>query len=162
MVCFQTKSPNSGKFWSVLQWKILAYVMAIWSILGPSGIFYGFLLYFKVIWNIIPILVSCSKKNLATLPNITIWSIFWRGLAMENGGKFWGHLLYFFPLGLEPAWGPLVRLVELNWAYITELLAAEPCAVELRTYLVSSFVHIVELRTYCRASYILSSFKLSN
>jgi hypothetical protein len=35
MVCFQTKNPNLGKFWRVLQWKILVYFMTIWSILRP-------------------------------------------------------------------------------------------------------------------------------
>jgi hypothetical protein len=26
MVCFQTKNPNLGKFWRVLQWKILVFL----------------------------------------------------------------------------------------------------------------------------------------
>jgi hypothetical protein len=43
------------------------YFMVIWSISWPSGIFYDFVVYFKVIWYILPALVSCSKKNLATL-----------------------------------------------------------------------------------------------
>jgi hypothetical protein len=38
-----------------------------WSILWPCGIFNGLLLHFKVIWYILPVLVSCSQKNLATL-----------------------------------------------------------------------------------------------
>jgi hypothetical protein len=45
-----------------------------WNILWPFGIFYGFLGYFVTIWYILcsfgtffPVLVSCSKKNLATL-----------------------------------------------------------------------------------------------
>jgi hypothetical protein len=41
--------------------------MAIWSNLWPSGIFYRFLVYLNVIWCILPVLVGCSKKNLATL-----------------------------------------------------------------------------------------------
>jgi hypothetical protein len=28
IVCFQTKNPNLGKFWRVLQWKMLVYFMA--------------------------------------------------------------------------------------------------------------------------------------
>jgi hypothetical protein len=39
MVCFQTKNSNLGKFWRVLQWKMLVY---LWT-LGP---FYSLLLYF--------------------------------------------------------------------------------------------------------------------
>jgi hypothetical protein len=53
MAYFQTQNPNLGKFWRVLQWKMLVYFMAIWStyitaiwyILWPFGVFYGFLVY---------------------------------------------------------------------------------------------------------------------
>jgi hypothetical protein len=54
MVCFQTKNSNLGKFWRVLQWKILEYFMIIWSILQLLEIFYGHLVYFVVIWYIFP------------------------------------------------------------------------------------------------------------
>jgi hypothetical protein len=40
----------------------LVYFMAIWSILWPFGLFCGYLL--RVLF---PILVCCTKKNLATL-----------------------------------------------------------------------------------------------
>jgi hypothetical protein len=50
MVYFQTKNPNLGKFWSVLQWKMSAHFMAIRSILPRFGIFYGHFIYFVVIW----------------------------------------------------------------------------------------------------------------
>jgi hypothetical protein len=68
MVRFQTKNTNLGKFWRVVRWEMLVYFRAIWSILWPSGIFYGFLVFLKVNSYILPGLVSCSKKNLATLP----------------------------------------------------------------------------------------------
>jgi hypothetical protein len=32
---FQTKNPNYGKFWRILQWRMKVYFMAIWSILRP-------------------------------------------------------------------------------------------------------------------------------
>jgi hypothetical protein len=54
MFCFQTKNPNLGKFWRVLQWKILVDVMIIWSILLPMETFYGHLVDFVVIWYIFP------------------------------------------------------------------------------------------------------------
>jgi hypothetical protein len=54
MVCFQIKNPNLGKFWRVLQWKILAYFMTIWPSLRSLKIFYGHLVYFVVIWYIFP------------------------------------------------------------------------------------------------------------
>jgi hypothetical protein len=41
MVCFQTKNPNLGKFWSALEWKMLLYFMTIWNILRPFGIMGG-------------------------------------------------------------------------------------------------------------------------
>jgi hypothetical protein len=39
MAYFQTKNPDLGKFWRVLQWKML-----------PFGLFYGYLVYFVAIW----------------------------------------------------------------------------------------------------------------
>jgi hypothetical protein len=41
--------------------------MDIWSTLWPFDIFYGHLVYFVVIWYISPLLVYCTKRNLATL-----------------------------------------------------------------------------------------------
>jgi hypothetical protein len=55
------------QIWRVLQWNMLVYFMSIWYILQTFAIFYGHLVYFLVIWYIFPILVCCSKKNLATL-----------------------------------------------------------------------------------------------
>jgi hypothetical protein len=46
MVCFPTKNTNLGKFWRVLQWKLLVYFMAIWS-------FYENLVYFVAIWYLL-------------------------------------------------------------------------------------------------------------
>jgi hypothetical protein len=57
MVCFQTKNPNLGKFWRFLQWKIMLYFMAIWSIwyiLLHYGIFCGHLVCFDPFWYIVP------------------------------------------------------------------------------------------------------------
>jgi hypothetical protein len=63
---------------------MLVYDMAIWSILLPSGILYVFLLYFKVIWYILPVLVTCSKKNLATLLKRVLAAI---GMMLHNHGS---------------------------------------------------------------------------
>jgi hypothetical protein len=38
---FQTKNPNLGKFWSVLDWKMLRYSMTIWYILCLFGTFFS-------------------------------------------------------------------------------------------------------------------------
>jgi hypothetical protein len=57
MVCFQTKNPDLGKFWRVLQWKILVYFMTIWSIL----------LFLWLFGILSPVLVFCTKKNLASI-----------------------------------------------------------------------------------------------
>jgi hypothetical protein len=67
MVCFQTKNPILGKFWMVLQWKILVYFMTIWSILLQLEIFFSI---WYILWSFdifFPDLVFCTKKNLATL-----------------------------------------------------------------------------------------------
>jgi hypothetical protein len=55
MVCFETKNPNFGKFWRVLQWKILVNFMTIWCILRPLEISYGYLVYFVFIRYISPV-----------------------------------------------------------------------------------------------------------
>jgi hypothetical protein len=63
MAYFQTKNPNLGKFWSVCKLYghlvytynfHFVYFMAVWLILWT-------------IWYIFPVLVCCTKKNLATL-----------------------------------------------------------------------------------------------
>jgi hypothetical protein len=52
MVCFQTKNPNLGQFWSALDWKIFIYFMAICNILWTFGIFYDHLAHFAYFWYI--------------------------------------------------------------------------------------------------------------
>jgi hypothetical protein len=56
MAYFQTKNPDLGKFWRVLQWKMLVYYTAIWFILRLHvfGIFYGYLVYFFSFWHDAP------------------------------------------------------------------------------------------------------------
>jgi hypothetical protein len=65
MVCFQTK--NWVNLGGSCDWKS-------WHNYWPFGLFYGHWKYFMAIWYIlwsfgifVPVLVSCTKKNLATL-----------------------------------------------------------------------------------------------
>jgi hypothetical protein len=69
MVCFPNKNTNLGKFLRALDWKVLIYFKAIWNILWRFGIVYDHLVHFVFILYsfIFPVLVSCTKKNLATL-----------------------------------------------------------------------------------------------
>jgi hypothetical protein len=67
MFCFQTKNPNLGKFWRAFDGIMLIYFRAIWDILQLFWIFYDHLVHFVLIWYLFPVLVSCTKKNLATL-----------------------------------------------------------------------------------------------
>jgi hypothetical protein len=67
MVSFQTKNPNLGRFWRALYLKMSLYFMALWNNLHTFGIFYDPLVHFVCIWCIFPVLVSCTKNNLATL-----------------------------------------------------------------------------------------------
>jgi hypothetical protein len=53
MVYFQTKNPNWGKFWRVMDWKMLIYFMTIWNSLRTFGIFYDHLVRFVLIWYIL-------------------------------------------------------------------------------------------------------------
>jgi hypothetical protein len=53
MVIFQTKNTSLGKFCRVLQWEMVVYFMAVWSILPPFGISGGHwvhLVYFSPFW----------------------------------------------------------------------------------------------------------------
>jgi hypothetical protein len=64
MVYFQTKNPNLGKFWKVLQWKMLEVLRASLSILRQNGIFYGHLVHFVVILYIFPRFgILCREKS---------------------------------------------------------------------------------------------------
>jgi hypothetical protein len=45
MVARWLPNPTLGKIWRVLQWMMLVYLVAIWSILRPISIFYGHLEY---------------------------------------------------------------------------------------------------------------------
>jgi hypothetical protein len=38
MVCFRTKSPNSGKFRRALEWTMMVLFIPVWNILRPFGI----------------------------------------------------------------------------------------------------------------------------
>jgi hypothetical protein len=73
MVHFQTKNPYLGKFWRALQWQMLVYFVAIWSILLPFGNVCRHLVYFwpfgifLVIWYIFGHLVYF----------VAIWYILW-------------------------------------------------------------------------------------
>jgi hypothetical protein len=80
MVYIANKISNLGKFWRVLQWKMLVYFVAIWYIVRLFGILEGYLVYFTVILIYFPVLVCCTKKNLAILLRPTVevkflWSL---------------------------------------------------------------------------------------
>jgi hypothetical protein len=64
---FQTKNPNFGKFWKVLQWKILVYFGAILSILQPNGILFGDSVHFVVIWYIFPLFGMLRREKSGNL-----------------------------------------------------------------------------------------------
>jgi hypothetical protein len=64
MVYFQTKNPNMGNFCKVLQWKMLVYFMAIWSISQLFGIFAAI---YYVLWSFGNVLARfgmlCQEKS---------------------------------------------------------------------------------------------------
>jgi hypothetical protein len=60
MAYSQTKNPNLGKFWRVMQSKMLVYFMAIWSIFRPFGLFKRYLVHISPFGYVVP-------KNLAIL-----------------------------------------------------------------------------------------------
>jgi hypothetical protein len=52
MAFFETNNSDLGKFWRVLQWKMVVYYLAIRSIFRLYRILCGHLVYFMVIWYI--------------------------------------------------------------------------------------------------------------
>jgi hypothetical protein len=60
MVYFQTPNPNLGNFFRALDWKMLIYFMAIWTIL--FGISYKDLAHFLLIGYSFPVSGSSTKK----------------------------------------------------------------------------------------------------
>jgi hypothetical protein len=98
MVYFQTKNSNLGKFWKVLQKKILVFLwliclfyglmvfcMANWYIVWPIGTFWGHLVHFVVIWYI---LWSFGTFCGHLVHFVVIWYILW------SFGTFCGHLVH--------------------------------------------------------------------
>jgi hypothetical protein len=81
------KNPNLGKFWSALDWKMRIYFMAICNISPTFGIFYDHMVHFVFIWYIFPVLVSCTKKNLATLFS-------WQSLGYRKVSDAIGQTIY--------------------------------------------------------------------
>jgi hypothetical protein len=91
---FHTQNPTLGKFWRVLERKL-------WhTYLWPFLIFYAHLVYFVVLWFIFPVLLCCTKKDLATLV------LSKRNARWSNGVDFmnlhfvlylWGGRRTFFP-----------------------------------------------------------------
>jgi hypothetical protein len=64
---FSNQNTNLGKFWSVLQWKMLVYFMAIWYILRNLRSL-AYFVEFKIISIFFPFwYVVHTEKNLATL-----------------------------------------------------------------------------------------------
>jgi hypothetical protein len=64
MAYFETKKPDLGKFWGILQWKMLVYYTAIWFILRLFGVVCRHSENFKIIfiWFLFLILACCTKK----------------------------------------------------------------------------------------------------
>jgi hypothetical protein len=92
MVCFQTKNPNLGKFWRVLQWKIMVYFMDTRSILRSLVIFYGHLVHivhgnFFPFWNFVP------RKIWQPCPGVIRDVILWLYLLIVSAGRLYELIL---------------------------------------------------------------------
>jgi hypothetical protein len=118
---------RSRQLTRVARWFIFRPKIAIWVHFGRSfnggclcilwkfGLFYGHLVhftyfvYFVVIWYIFPVLVYCSKKNLATLQQA-----YSNGLHKSNHPTEAKVRLYIFKKVARAGWGasqePILRL----------------------------------------------------
>jgi hypothetical protein len=67
IVYFQTENTNLGKFLKALDWKLLIHFIAFKSIYGHLGYFMTIRYILCSFGTFLPVLVSCTKKNLATL-----------------------------------------------------------------------------------------------
>jgi hypothetical protein len=91
---FQTKQINLGKFWRVLQWKMLVYIfngdlvyfMEIWYILWRFVIFYGDLVYFMDICYILWIF-DIFYGHLVYFVNISFIYHLFGMLGLERSGN---------------------------------------------------------------------------
>jgi hypothetical protein len=90
MVCFKTQNHNLGVFFGGGSCNGKS-----WNILWTFGVFYGHWKYFMAIWFILwsfdiflPVLIFCTKKNLATLISVTPEWRKWAGM-ISNASFFW-------------------------------------------------------------------------
>jgi hypothetical protein len=94
-VIFVYKKSQIGYILGALVWKNLVYLLAVCNILWPFRIVYGRLVYFIAIWYIplpptpTPVLVYCTKKNLATLLKV-------HGSNAVDAEKIWAKFRYSF------------------------------------------------------------------
>jgi hypothetical protein len=65
MVFFKTKNQNLGKFWTVFKWKMWVNFNDIWPIYCYLEYLVAILYILWSFWYIFPVLVCCTKKNLA-------------------------------------------------------------------------------------------------
>jgi hypothetical protein len=93
MAYFETKNPDLGKFWKVLQWKVLVYYMsiwcrycmAIWYILWPLGGFYGCLLHFPPFWYVVPGKIWQPWLQWSVVGKVSIMKLKYFGSVCRNG-----------------------------------------------------------------------------
>jgi hypothetical protein len=97
MEYFQTKNPNLGKFWRVLQWNMLVYFMDIWSI-------YGQLVYVVVIWYIFPhfgMLYQEKSGNPVVRASVSCFNEINNYLVLIVPEAKWLHLEWFATNAVE-------------------------------------------------------------
>jgi hypothetical protein len=81
-------------FLKALEWKIMVYFKAIGILyVRPFGVCYGHLVYVMAVWCMLwpcgiffPTLVSCTKKNLATLPYLQALGLYFYGIGNVTTG----------------------------------------------------------------------------
>jgi hypothetical protein len=78
MAHYLTKNPNLGKFWRVLEWKIVVHFMGIGNILRQFGIFYGHMVMLWYFGIFSPLWYIVSRKIWQTCSTIASFKIFFR------------------------------------------------------------------------------------
>jgi hypothetical protein len=97
MVFFQTKSPNFGQFWRVLQWKMLVCIFCDHYVyLGPFGIF-------------LAILYICWLFGIFTPYLLVIWYICWLFVIFVGYCYICCFLVYFWLFSIFSRFGLLYQ-----------------------------------------------------
>jgi hypothetical protein len=118
MDCFHTKNTNLGKSWRALECKMLMYFMAVLNILQTFGIFMTIGYIFCSFGTFFPVLVSCTRKSLATLIQWSPFYIFWTFEPLKFFRIFFSSFILHASGSLATDQGDRIGRIFAHWATV--------------------------------------------